>query len=930
MRVSRSRLTFSTSNWNREQTVTVSVSEDDDAAPDPVVTLTHKVSGADEYEDIDTVSSVTVTLSENDTRGVTVAPTSLTIAAGVSGTYRVRLNTEPTDAVTIVVNSPVDDVTVTGSPLVFTTATWSAEQTVTVSVDEDAGSDEPQSVTLTHSVTGGDYLGVEPASVTVTIPVEGAPSAPTGLTAESGDQSATLTWGAPADDGGTAIVRYEVRYRETGGSYGSWATVPGGASARSATVRNLDNGMSYEFQVRAFNGISPGQAATASATLAESAPGAPSGLTATGGDESVTLNWSAPEDGGSQILRYEYRYAASGETWSEWMTVSGGGNARSVAVSGLTNGTLYGFQVRAVNSVDEGEAAQATATPGRAPSAPTGLAASVESESITVMWGMPADDGGSAIVRYEVNYRESGGQWIGWMTVAGGASATSHTIMDLTNGIGYEIAVRAVNGIGAGAAASVDETPREGLVFAHFANGIDGGLTNISDLVLVNVDTSTVNSAIYFYDRMGNPIPAESIVDVMGDLAPTGDGGVTVAIEGLGETTVSTSGEGKFVTGSVKVFPTGRIGGVLRFNISPIGVAGVGASVPVSDAIFPARRIEGGINTGVAIRNLGSERTDVTCHLMQDGTVLEDSPTATLEPDGQAAAFIHQLFQDSDTSDFVGSVRCMAAEGGMFTAVALEMDSANQIFTTLPVVPLNTGADSGESMLNFALFANGEIGGAATSSDLVFVNVGTSAVTPAIYFYNEMGKLIDASMVVDAMMDGVDVANDGALMVMDEIPPMGEMTISTNGMGDGIVGSVRVDSDGPIGGVLRFDIADIGVAGVGASESVNAAIFPARYMEGGINTGAAIRNLESEQMDMICRLMQGGQMVVEKPITLAGNALESRFITEVFKDAFAPGMSKFEGSVHCTAPAGMMFTGVALEMDSNNRIITTLPVVPVR
>ena len=239
VRVSRSRLTFSTSNWNREQTVTVSVSEDDDAVQDAAVTLTHKVTGAEEYEEADpplTISSVTVTLSENDTRGVTVAPTSLTIAAGVSGTYRVRLNTEPTDAVTIVVNSPTDDVTVTGSPLVFTTANWSAEQTVTVSVDEDAGSDEPQSVTLTHSVTGGDYLGVEPASVTVTIPVEGAPSAPTGLTAESGDQSATLTWGAPADDGGTAILRYEFRYRETGGSYGSWGTVPGGASARSATV----------------------------------------------------------------------------------------------------------------------------------------------------------------------------------------------------------------------------------------------------------------------------------------------------------------------------------------------------------------------------------------------------------------------------------------------------------------------------------------------------------------------------------------------------------------------------------------------------------------------------------------------------------------------------------------------------------------------
>ena len=875
-----------------------------------------------------TVSSVTVTLSENDTRGVTVAPTSLTIAAGVSGTYRVNLNTEPTDAVTIVVNSPVDDVTVTGSPLVFTTANWSAEQTVTVSVDEDAGSDEPQSVTLTHSVTGGDYLGVEPASVTVTIPVEGAPSAPTGLTAESGDQSATLTWGAPADDGGTAIVRYEVRYRETGGSYGSWATVPGGASARSATVRNLDNGTSYEFLVRAVNGVSPGQAATASATLAESAPGAPSGLTATGGDESVALSWSAPEDGGSQILRYEYRYAASGETWSEWMTVSGGGNARSVAVSGLTNGTLYGFQVRAVNSVDEGEAAQATATPGRAPSAPTGLTASVESESITVMWGMPADDGGSAIVRYEVNYRESGGQASGWMTVAGGASATSHTIMDLTNGIGYEIAVRAVNAIDPGPAASVEATPMEGIDFAHFANGQSSGVTITSDIVLVNVETSTLTPAIYFYNQKGEMIDAGSVVDAMGDLEVAGDGALTVpmGVPGRGEITISTNGEGSLVVGSVRVFAGGRMGGVLRFDIPMVGVAGVGASEPVNDAIFPARRMAGGINTGAAIRNLSADPMTVTCHLMQAGDVM-DTAMVRLAGDGHSSEFINEMFPGSNTTDFVGSVRCTAPDGGMFAGVALELDAINGIFTTLPVVPLDSGADSGESMLNFAHFANGDFGGTATSSDLVFVNVATSAVAPAIYFYDQMGNMIDASMVVDAMMDGVDVDSDGALMVMDEIPPMGEMTISTSGMGDGVVGSVRVVSDGPIGGVLRFDIPNIGVAGVGASEAVNAAIFPARRMMDGINTGAAIRNLESEAATVTCRLMADGQTMGEAVISLAGNGQSSKFINEIFSSA---NTDDFEGSVHCTAPAGSMFTGVALEMDFNNRIFTTLPVVPVQ
>ena len=77
-------------------------------------------------------------------------------------------------------------------------------------------------------------------------------------------------------------------------------------------------------------------------------------MTATGGDGSVTLNWGAPEDGGSQILRYEYLYAATGETSSDWETVSGGRGARRVTIPSLTNGTLYRFQVRAVNSIGEG------------------------------------------------------------------------------------------------------------------------------------------------------------------------------------------------------------------------------------------------------------------------------------------------------------------------------------------------------------------------------------------------------------------------------------------------------------------------------------------------------------------------------------------------------------------------------------------------
>ena len=224
-----------------------------------------------------------------------------------------------------------------------------------------------------------------------------------------------------------------------------------------------------------------------------------------------------------------------------------------------------------------------------------------------------------------------------------------------------------------------------------------------SDLVFVNLSTERSRPAptpyhqdilplrptIYFYDTEGALVSAESVVDITGDLEVMEDGGLTVLteMEPLGVLTISTHGRGELVSGSVRVAADEPIGGVLRFDLPGIGVAGVGASSPLRDAIFPVRRQEAGINTGVAVHNLGEEAMEVTCELMQGGTVLDDV-SIPLAANGQSSWFINEVFTGADTSDFVGSVRCAAPEEGMFTGVALELDAVNQIFTTLPVVPV--------------------------------------------------------------------------------------------------------------------------------------------------------------------------------------------------------------------------------------------------
>ena len=160
-------LTFTTLNWQDPQTVTVTAREDDDAGGSGA-TVTHSVSGAD-YGSV-TAVNVTVMVTDNDTRGVTLSEPDVTVYEGGTGTYAVQLDTEPTGNVTVTIHDPTDITEVTTDPatLTFTTLNWKNPQTVTVTVqeDEDAGDDW---VFVTHSVRGADYAGVSAPDVTLRV-----------------------------------------------------------------------------------------------------------------------------------------------------------------------------------------------------------------------------------------------------------------------------------------------------------------------------------------------------------------------------------------------------------------------------------------------------------------------------------------------------------------------------------------------------------------------------------------------------------------------------------------------------------------------------------------------------------------------------------------------------------------------------------------
>ncbi|WP_420443585.1 Calx-beta domain-containing protein [Candidatus Poriferisodalis sp.] len=182
-------LTFTTTNWNAPQTVTVSAADDADAVDDAAVTLTHTAtSGSHSSAPV----AVTVTITETDTAEVLVDPADLTVAENGSGSYTVRLATQPSADVTVTVTGHAgSDLTLSAARLTFTRDTWGTAQTVTVTAAADADGVDDK-VTVTNTASGGGYGAAEAATVDVTIDDDGTAAIvvkPSALTMTEGGSS---------------------------------------------------------------------------------------------------------------------------------------------------------------------------------------------------------------------------------------------------------------------------------------------------------------------------------------------------------------------------------------------------------------------------------------------------------------------------------------------------------------------------------------------------------------------------------------------------------------------------------------------------------------------------------------------------------------------------------------------------------------------
>jgi len=306
--------------------------------------------------------------------------------------------------------------------------------------------------TFTGLVNGTNYtfrvralnrIGASAAAMATAIPSTTARIAfpPRNLTATPGNRQVVLNWAAPSNNGGSAIIRFQV----SSNNGATWVTA---SSAVNHTFTGLTNGTSYNFMVRAVNAV--GVSTPANVTgIPATVPTMPRNITVTPGNHQLRFNWSAPSNnGGSAITHYQVS-RDYGETWVNASSIT------SHTFTGLNNDTWYFFRVRAVNAAGGGEPANISGVPSATvtvPAEPRDLIATPDDRQVTLNWVVPWNNGGAAITRYQVS-RDNGANWVN------ASSMTSHTFTGLTNGTSYNFRVRAINSVGASLSAGVPGIP---------------------------------------------------------------------------------------------------------------------------------------------------------------------------------------------------------------------------------------------------------------------------------------------------------------------------------------------------------------------------------------------------------------------------------------------------------------------------------------
>ena len=311
-------------------------------------------------------------------------------------------------------------------------------------------------VRATNSIGSSTYVEVQGTTDEETSTE--APGIPTNISASAIDHnSISVSWTAPTTGGDAEY--YKFRYREQGTN--SWTTVSDDLDATSHSIHTLSTLTTYQFQIRASNGIgnsswAPSTPVTATTTAVVSEDLVPSEPQRVQGDSrstGVLLTWFAPEETGSggAITGYNI-WRHDGSSWRQIETNTTSTSTTYTDSDTLDIGSNYSYSIRAINSSGAGKYSPSISVliNPSFPSAPIRFQADAQSTGVVMAWLAPADNGlGGAVNGYNI-WRSNGTVWMEVESDTGSTSTTYTDTSTLTVGNYYNFAIRAKNSAGNG------------------------------------------------------------------------------------------------------------------------------------------------------------------------------------------------------------------------------------------------------------------------------------------------------------------------------------------------------------------------------------------------------------------------------------------------------------------------------------------------
>ena len=332
----------------------------------------------------------------------------------------------------------------------------------------------------TLAVRGVNWWGYGAASTATATPLW---PAPTNLVATPDSSRVFLEW-----DRNPGITDYRVDVSD-----GSSVSVSAGSGSKTiAAIDSLANGTAYTFTVLATQDSAQDSAdsswpAAVDATPMVVSPDAPTNLSATPSNSQATLSWDDPNN--PTITKYQVSID-NGTTFAD--ISDSGASTTTTTVTGLTNGTLYTFAVRAENASGRGLAATTTATPVN--DAPTASAKTVSIDEDTAYifkeddFGFTSVKAGATLNHMKITALPGADK--GTLSVGGTAITGVTTPRQVTK-----------TGLDAGNLTYTPPANANGAPFATFAFKVNDGVADSDMAYTITINVNAVNDPITGSDK---------------------------------------------------------------------------------------------------------------------------------------------------------------------------------------------------------------------------------------------------------------------------------------------------------------------------------------------------------------------------------------------------------------------------------------------